>query len=146
MSAAAIFQLSWPSDRIGNKTYATVVPSTLATVLVTTHKGYQSTSFFLGSKKKEKKKKRIGLPDPMRNALKRWPVARTTRRRSAPRRSSGTAAGSRYSMTAPWAGAPGDTSPAAVAASPVTMLTSAPLSVAPHGVLSSDLHSPSRVI
>jgi hypothetical protein len=73
--------------------------------------------------------------------LRRSPVARTTRRRSAPRSSRGTAAGSRYSMTAPCAGAPGDTSPAAVAARPAKMLTSAPLSAAPHDVFSSDLHA-----
>ena len=68
-------------------------------------------------------------------------MARTTRRRSAPRSSRGTAAGSRYSMTTPCAGAAGDTSPAAVAARPAKMLTSAPLSAAPHDVFSSDLHA-----
>ena len=64
-------------------------------------------------------------------------MVRTTRRRSAPRSSSGTAAGSRYSMTASCAGAPGVTRPTAVAARPAMMLTSAPLSVAPHDVFSS---------
>ena len=76
----------------------------------------------------------------MRKALSRSPVVRTTRRRSAPRSRSGTATGSRYSMTTPCAGAPGVTSPADVAASPARMLTSAPLRAAPHDVLSSALN------
>jgi hypothetical protein len=42
-------------------------------------------------------------------------------------------------MTTPCAGAPGVTSPADDAASPARMLTSAPLSAAPHAVLSSAL-------
>lgn len=32
MRAAAIFQLSWPSDRIGTSRYATTVPTVVATV------------------------------------------------------------------------------------------------------------------
>lgn len=36
--AAAIFQLSWPSDRIGTIRYATVVPIVVATVITQTNK------------------------------------------------------------------------------------------------------------
>ena len=38
MSAAAIFQLSWPSDRIGTNTYATTVPTVVAIIIWTKQK------------------------------------------------------------------------------------------------------------
>lgn len=79
------------------------------------------------------------LPDPSKKAKRRAPVDLITRRKSALYKSNGTASGSRNSNTIENAGAFDEIIPKLLAASPINVLTNAPLNAAPTFVFFSDL-------
>lgn len=76
------------------------------------------------------------IPDPSKKTTSSVPVDRKMRRKSALKRSKGTATGSRKSMTTEYAGASKGRIPRLLAARPTRMLTMAALNMLPIAVLS----------
>lgn len=168
IKAAAIFHPSGPKDLNGTTTMAARVPRIVATAnpwnyhqhkrLVTDclqHKMPHGTlkhttncsNFILSSTWLRRTWIRPTwrvkcveiLPDPMQKTVRRRPVEAKTRRISAAKRRSGTARGRRNLFTMVYVGESAATRPTLLAASPTSVLTSAPLSALPHCVFS-DLH------